>query len=161
MRRRKRICWEGNCPELAAVGQYCSKHYEKHEVQRRLRDRAVDALHAGVDSSSEVRTRDLVEEFRALQRWWYRACDGVNYKRSHDLLPLDEAPYAVEWCIALAVELLEAMRCVADGTKPLGQLDATRAWVWDRFWNLEQGLASNGRPRREIASAPGHRALNS
>lgn len=153
MGRRKRICFEGNCTEAAALTGLCLVHYERRELRERARTDAVDAVHEGVPYTADAGVANLAQEFRSLQRWWWRACDGVNYKRSHEKLPLEEAPYAVDWCISLAVELLEAMRLVSSGGEPHARLVATRSWVWDRFWNLQEGRFSNGQPRRRAAEA--------
>jgi hypothetical protein len=63
-------------------------------------------------------------------------------------MPLDEAEYALEWCIALAQEIVAAEYRLRNG---LGisdlRLDFTRRWVWERFSNLEAGLRSNGLTR--------------
>lgn len=153
MGRRKGICFEGNCTEPAALAALCLVHYKRHELRERARSCAVDALHEGVPYAAEVGVANFAQEFRSLQRWWWRACDGVNCKRSHEKLPLEEAPYAVEWCISLAVELLEAMRLVSSSGEPPARLADTRSWVWDRFWNLEEGRSSNGQPRRRATEA--------
>jgi len=62
-------------------------------------------------------------------------------------MPADEAEYATEWCIALAIEIVDAELALRDGRAVSNSLADTRAWVWERFNNLEAGLNSNGRPR--------------
>jgi hypothetical protein len=62
----------------------------------------------------------------------------------------DETKYAIDWCIALAQELVDAERASRtsapfDPTK----LEYTRQWVWERFGNLERGLMSNGVKREK------------
>jgi hypothetical protein len=67
----------------------------------------------------------------------------VNYKVKDPNLE-DEAEYAIEWCIALAIEIVDAEMLYRNGEMPLDSLTHTRFWVWERFKNLENGLRSNG-----------------
>jgi hypothetical protein len=56
----------------------------------------------------------------------------------------DEAEYAIEWCIALAKEIVDAEIAFRKGTPSSYSLESTREWVWERFHNLEKGIMSNG-----------------
>ena len=80
--------------------------------------------------------------------WWNRACGVVQSQYGTELMPLDEAEYACEWCIALAQEIVDAEIAVRAGKRIPDSLEATRFWVWERFKFLETGLRSNGLPRR-------------
>lgn len=62
-------------------------------------------------------------------------------------MPADEADAALEWCIALAQEIIDAERAHRTGGRVSDKLEATRHWVWDRFNNLEAGRHSNGTAR--------------
>jgi hypothetical protein len=73
----------------------------------------------------------------------------VNLRRGTKNLPLSEAEYAIDWCIALAKELLSAEDALAIGNKPSSSLEITRGWVNERFENLNADFTSNGLPRSE------------
>jgi hypothetical protein len=62
-------------------------------------------------------------------------------------MPLDEADYATDWCIALAEEIVKAQRQVKAGKEIPTSFDLTRQWVWQRLQNLDAGLHSNGTQR--------------
>ena len=68
-------------------------------------------------------------------------------------MPREEADYALEWCIALARELVAAELAIREGQEPGFSLETTRAWVWERFRSLKAGLRSNGLPRENHANA--------
>lgn len=71
----------------------------------------------------------------------------MNGQRGTKEMPLGEAEYAIDWCISLARELLDAEDAIAMGKKASSSLEITRAWVNERFENLESGRVSNGLPR--------------
>ena len=116
----------------------------------RRRKAALDALHKSEIEGRPPENAELRDELFRIQKWWYRACDAVNYAREDEVL-LDEAKYATEWCIALAQEIVDAEIASRNGQPIPISLERTRDWVWDRFLNLEKGLMSNGvnRPNRK------------
>ena len=137
-------CKSSGCKEALYLGGFCGKHYKEDEAKRRRRDEAVHILHMSVIGDESLRTPELRDELHRLQEWWQRACWALRLQRTDTVLQ-DEAEYAVEWCIALAQEIVDAERSTRGGqpaTTP--HLDTTRHWVWDRFSNLERGLMSNG-----------------
>lgn len=79
----------------------------------------------------------------AIRKWWFKACDAINYGRSDPILR-DEAEYAAQWCISLAREIVIAERAYKAGEAPSHMLEHTLEWVGERFGNLEKGLMSNG-----------------
>ena len=86
------------------------------------------------------------EELEKLAKWWYRACDAINYERQDEILQ-DEAESAVEWCIQIAIELVteEKLHRSGSSTSSLDSQGAINKQVfWERFHNLESGLRSNG-----------------
>lgn len=119
------------------------KHYEEDQRKYMLRNAAIDALHMGMIDGQFPERSELIEELQKIRKWWSRACDAVNYERQDPVL-MDEAPYAVEWCIRLAEQFVETERAFRSGVKPSWLLESTKEWVWDRFKNLEAGLMSNG-----------------
>ncbi|MHB0962096.1 MAG: hypothetical protein ACYC5V_02680 [Gemmatimonadaceae bacterium] len=112
-----------------------------------LRDRAVQVLHHGLPADAPPLKPEFADELRRIIPWWHRACDVVNTQRAHKQLPLDEAAYAVEWCISLAKAILQANDQVIAGHTHIPELEAVRSWVWAKFENLERGYRSNGQAR--------------
>lgn len=113
------------------------------------RDQAIDALHTLVVGGRLPDNEALRIELLELSRWWQMACNAVQTNREVELMPLEEAEYALEWCIALAGELVAAELAFRDGRAASHSLVGTRTWVWGRFKNLDAGLRSNGLPRRD------------
>jgi hypothetical protein len=123
------------------VGGLCERHHAESLAAENLRRDALHALHRGMIEDELLANDELREELEQLQERWVRACDAVNSERSIPLMPLDEAKYAVEWCIALAQELVLAQRALdADKVIP-STLASTRRWVWERLHDLEKGAS--------------------
>ncbi len=142
--KRKKYCRQYGCSESPFSGGLCEQHNAESLKIKQRNDDAVYALHhSKVDGTSFVNT-ELRDEFYKLQEWWRRACNSVNYSRIDATLK-DEANYAVDWCIALTKELIDAERASRLNISfDELNLNATRQWVWERFNNLEKGLISNG-----------------
>lgn len=149
MRKKRRTCIARGCEEEAAIGGYCEEHYQDHTREEARRNAAVSALHTGLVAGQLLENQPLREEFFKLQDWWHDACRSVQTKRDVRNVPYDEAEYALEWCIRLAQEIIDADAVIKAGKTTDYQLDHTRQWVWDRFRNLEAGLRSNGLPREK------------
>ncbi|MFA5916259.1 MAG: hypothetical protein WC830_22145 [Burkholderiales bacterium] len=148
MKNRKSLsCRMPGCADATHLGGLCRKHYAEHEHQAERRRAANAALHAGTIDDRVPDVPALREEFNRLLEWWRRACQVVQTKRGTEFMPADEAEYALDWCIALAAEIIDAERAARAGAESPDSLESTRAWVWDRFRNLEAGLRSNGTVR--------------
>ena len=141
--RRKFNCSVGTCTEPPYLGGLCKEHSDDRALKERRRDAALNALHMGEVEGRLPDDPELREELLRLQTWWGRACDSVNHERENELLK-DEAPYAIEWCISLAAEIVVAEIAIRQRNDVPYTLQATRYWVWERFSNLEKGLMSNG-----------------
>jgi hypothetical protein len=151
MVKKQKTCRHIQCDDELYLGGFCQAHHDESERQRIRRKDAINALH---NLSIDGRLPDaptLREELHRIGNWWQRACVSVQQKISSELLPYDEASYALEWCIALAQEIVDAERAFRTGAAIGGGYDATREWVWDRFNFLEQGLSSNGMPRDNVS----------
>lgn len=148
MPKRKMSCKQPRCGDPAEIMGYCRAHYDEHLEDERLRGEAVRALHSGLIDGHVLANDTLRTELLAIQKWWRVACDAVNYDRDDTVLK-DEAPYALEWCISLAKEIVLADEALLKGDRPDHSLEYTKAWVYDRFSNLEAGLMSNGVKRPE------------
>lgn len=133
----KRKCSQYKCSEPPFLGGLCEKHsFESTKATQRRND-AINALHHTKVDGKLFSNTELRDELNKLQKWWYRACDSVNYSRIDAILK-DEAESALDWCIALTQELIDAERaCRLNISANELNLDATRQWVWGRFNNLE------------------------
>jgi ATP:corrinoid adenosyltransferase len=140
---KKRTCGKFRCSNPAYMFGLCKEHYEKAEEDKRRREAALQAFHFTLIDGSLPKSPELREELFQIQDWWRRACDALNFGRKDEVL-LDDAEYAVEWCIALAKEIVDAEIAFRNGSAPSYSLESTREWVWARFHNLEKGLRSNG-----------------
>ena len=147
---KRKKCTESRCSDEPFLGGLCKKHHEEAAEKGRRRSAALDALHKAEIEGCLPENPELREELFQIRKWWFRACDALNYGRKDEILS-DEAQYAIEWCIALAQEIVDAEIASRNGQPIPMSLEGTRGWVWDRFRNLEKGLMSNGvkRPNNE------------
>jgi hypothetical protein len=113
--------------------------------QRRASART--ALDSGAIDGDVPSDPALRDELLRLRRRWYLACQVVRENRGTPLMPVNEAEFATEWCIALAQEIVEAHHALGAGKPMPSSVASTRSWVWERFRNLDAGLRSNGAPR--------------
>lgn len=145
-RKKKLQC--SLCEEPPYLGGFCKEHHAERTDKMQKREAALKALHFGTVGDRLPDDLALRDELLRLREWWDRACRSVNYQIQDQVL-LDEAKYAVEWCIALAQEIVQGEEAIRDGHPVPYSFKATRGWVWDRFSNLEAGLMSNGVKRPE------------
>jgi hypothetical protein len=89
----------------------------------------------------------LRNELDQLRTRWRSACYVVQAEQGTAFMPLDEADFALEWCIALAQDIVKAHRALLAGIAGHSYYLPNHEWVWERFRNLEAGLRSNGTPR--------------
>lgn len=144
-KNRVQKCVDAECTEIPYLGGYCEKHHmEKLRIEKR-RENALTALEIGKIADQFLENMELRDELERLRKWWFRICDAINNNRKDTVLK-DEAIYAIEWCIALAQEIVDAeLAFRAENNKfSNDNLEATKQWVWERFHNLEAGLMSNG-----------------
>jgi hypothetical protein len=152
-KKRHVTCIEYGCSEPPHLGSRCELHQGQHQQKARLRQDAVDALWRKTVDGVLVHP-PFLEELLRNSEWWDKACASVRAMRTNDSVFGDEAEYAVEWCIALAEQLVLAERATRTGAEvDSDQLDYVRGWVWERFANLDRGLRSNGLPRAGTASS--------
>jgi hypothetical protein len=140
---KRKQCAKYRCTEEPCLGGLCKKHYEESIKKEIRRNAALSALHKAEIEGRLPDNPALREELFLIRKWWFRACDSLNYGRKDEIL-LDEAEYAIEWCIALAQEIVDA-EIASRNKQPIpDSLEYTKDWVWERFSNLEKGLMSNG-----------------
>ena len=149
MSRKRNIteCSKYGCKEPPYLGGLCKAHNEENRHKEVRRDAAIHALHFGSIDGSYPKNAELHEELEKIRKWWHRACDAVNYGRVDDVL-LDEAEYALKWCISLAQEIVDAEIAYRTDASVSESFAYTKQWVWERFQNLEAGLMSNGIERK-------------
>ncbi len=142
----KRTCRKYGCHESPHRGGLCEAHHDEERLKETRRAAAVTALHNLTIDGKLPENPALKEELRLMRGWWDRAVNSLNYRP--DPLLGGEAEFALEWCISLAQEIVDAEKAFRKGESPSYMLEATRSWVWDRFRNLEAGLHSNGTSRK-------------
>lgn len=147
-KRKPRLCTAPRCEETPYLGGLCKEHYEEQECRRRKENAAVDFLHSRVIEGQVIQHAELKEEANDLFRWWDRVCRAVQARRDVGHMPFDEADYAISWCCSIAQRIIEAELAYRAGKEVSPMLKAEREPFWERFRNLEVGLASNGVPRR-------------
>ena len=146
--KKKRVCRVSGCNDVPYLGGLCKKHHDEYIRRTQRRDAAIHALHTGAVGERLPDDTSLREELLRLRQWWARACNAVQRQRDEEFMPLDEAEYALEWCITLAQEIIDAELLFRAGkNSTYDSLLANRSWVWERFNFLESGLRSNGLPR--------------
>lgn len=147
-KRKPLECRKEGCIEPPYLGGLCEAHQDEYAAQERRRQAAIEALHYGKIHGIYPKDVDIQKELEKLRKWWHRACDAVNYKREDEILR-DEAEFALEWCIALAQEVVDAEVLIREGKDAVQPFSFKQTWVWERFENLEKGLKSNGIERKE------------
>ncbi len=153
-RKRKQFeCRKDGCAEPPYLGGLCKWHHEECAAQESRRQAAIEALHYGKINGIYLKSQELQRELEKVRKWWHRACDAVNYRREDKILR-DEAGCALEWCIALAQEVVDAEVSHRGGRETAESFSFKQTWVWERFESLENGLMSNG-----IARGKGSRDL--
>jgi hypothetical protein len=148
MNRKNLICQKSACSNEPYLGGLCQVHHKEDQSRKQLRDDALTALHSGIVDGNPPRDPDLCSELDRLRVYWDRACLVLQTQHGTDLMPLDEAEFATDWCITLAQRIVEAQRKLTTGDALPMPLTLTRKWVWERLRNLDAGLRSNG-TRRE------------
>lgn len=147
-KQKAKQCAAPRCEEVPYLGGLCKEHYEEQESRRRRENAAVEFLHSRVIDGQPIQHPELREEFQDLSKWWDRVCRAIQTRRDVGNMPLDEADYAISWCTSIAQRIMEAELAFRAGKEISPMRKAEREPFWERFRNLEAGLASNGVPRR-------------
>lgn len=137
-----RECLKHGCSDAPYSSGLCKKHHEEAVRQEHRRKAALNALGTTLIEGRSPENQELREELFRLQKWWDEACNAVNYNKKDSVLG-DAAGYAVEWCIALALEIVDSELAFRNGSSSPQSLEATRQCVWERFRKLEAGFRSN------------------
>ena len=147
MKRHPKHCIVAGCKRPIEFVGKCAEHYQEDVQRAKRRKEALTALHTSAIDNRVPENPELREELSRLRKWFDDAARVVQRRIANDTVPLDEADAAIEWCIRLATEIVEAERRFRQGDAAQYELDATRDWVWERFRCLAAGLQSNGLPR--------------
>lgn len=143
MANKKRECRKDHCSEAPYLGGFCEKHEKEETEKERRSNNALKALETATIGGRLPDNPELRDELLRIRKWWFKACDALNYNQKDNVL-LDDAKFATEWCIALALEIVDAEIAFRKNLPAPVSLQYTRDLVWDRFSNLEKGLMSNG-----------------
>jgi hypothetical protein len=138
----------GGCSGALYLGGLCRLHYDEQQERDRKRRDSLNALHYGTVDGALPGDPMLRTELEKLRQYWSRVCSVLQTENGTPVMPLDEAPFAQEWCISLAEEIVSAQRSISAGGKSGYESTFTRGWVWERLHNLDAGLRSNGLPRQ-------------
>jgi hypothetical protein len=148
--KKIRECREYRCTEPPYRDGLCEEHYEENKSKQLRHDAAVNALHMGIIDGRVLDNQELRGELLKVRKWWDRACRSVNYNVEDEILR-DEAQSALEWCIAIAQEIIdEELAYRSDNSKSFSKeiSKEIKRIAWERFENLEAGLMSNGVARQ-------------
>jgi len=148
MSKKKRTCINYDCTNELYMAGYCEEHYKEYISNKERREAAIQTLQCSINNAPPT-DKNLSEELERLCEWWSRVCSVLNNNRGTELMPLDEAKYAKEWCITLAQKIIDDELAFQSGKQIDNSYDLNRERLWNRFKNLEKGLTSNG-VEREI-----------
>lgn len=146
MRRKAHKCSISGCGSVPHLGGLCEVHARHRAEEERLHGDALNALHHAQIDGGPVSCTFLHECLMEIRHWWFKACDAINFGRPDPVLG-NEAECAVQWCIAIAKEIVLAEQAYKNGIAPGYRFDDAIKRTRERFFNLEKGLMSNGHPR--------------
>jgi hypothetical protein len=131
-------CKARKCNETAQIRGLCRKHHEEQKQADELRQDGQSLLEKGRVDEEYASVEWIRTDLQKLQLWWKRICASMNLQNEDKDLG-DEAPYAKEWCMALAIEMVKTERASRAG-KPYdqGKAEITRDRVWRRLESLEE-----------------------
>jgi hypothetical protein len=119
------------------MGGLCRVHYDEESRRTQLHEAAITALHTGEVEGMYLVDETLREDLQQLRDRWFVVCDVVISGRGRDLVPLEHAEYAKEWCISLAEQIVEAQRAITVGKTVASTFEFTKSWVWKRLHDIE------------------------
>lgn len=122
----------------------CQKHHEEKNAREQRRNVAINTLSTLAIDGRLPDEPSLKEELLLLQEWWNRARLALQTGDGDHFMPLNQAEYALEWCISLAQEIVDAELAFRPGKAPSYALEMTRKWVWDEFKEVEVNLRKKG-----------------
>jgi len=148
MSKKKRTCINYDCTNESYLAGYCKKHYQEYIFNQERRDSTIRTLRSYSINDSPLTNENLRKELDQLCEWWSRICSVLNNNRGTELMPLDEAEFAKEWCITLAQKIIDDEIAFRSGKQIDNSYDLNYERLWNRFKNLEKGLTSTGVERK-------------
>jgi hypothetical protein len=137
-------CKARKCNETAQIRGLCRKHHEAQKQADELRQDGQSLLEKGLVDQEHVAVDWIRTDLPKLRPWWTRISAAMNPQNEDKDLG-EEAPYAKEWCMALAMEMVKAERASRSGTpEEQGKAEIVRERVWRRLESLE---VSGGKPQ--------------
>lgn len=129
-------CKARKCNETAQIRGLCRKHHEEQKQADELRQDGLSLLEKGRIDEEYISVEWIKADLQKLQPWWNRIGASMNPQNVAKDLG-DEAPYAKEWCMALAIEMVKTERAFRTG-KPSdqGKAEIVRDRVWRRLESL-------------------------
>ncbi len=133
-------CKARKCNETAQIRGLCRKHHEEQKKADELRQNAELLLEKGRIDEEHVSVEWIKVDLQKLQPWWKRICSSLRLENEDKDLG-DEAPYAKEWCMALAIEMVKTEKASRAGIPcDQGKAEIVRDRVWRRLESLEAGI---------------------
>ena len=120
---------------------------DNYYKNKQRHDDAVHALNFLKVDGSIITNLAILDDMDKLRKWWNLACDSVTRDKPHRMLGVEDE-YVLDYCINLTKELIDAERAYRSNQAfEETTLKAIRQMTWEKFVNLENGLASNGEIR--------------
>ena len=131
-------CKARKCNETAQIRGLCRKHHGQQKQADELRRDGQTLLEKGRIDEEYASVEWIRTDLQELQPWWNRISAAMSLQNEDADLG-DEAPYAKEWCMALAIEMVKTERASRTG-KPCdqGKAEIVRDRVWRRLASLEE-----------------------
>lgn len=132
-------CKARKCNETAQIRGLCRKHHEEQRQADELRQDGQSLLEKGRIDDEHASVEWIRMDLQKLQPWWNRISVAMSPQNEDPVLK-DEAPFAKEWCMTLAMEMVKAERASRAGISwDQGKAEIIRDRVWRRLEGLETG----------------------
>lgn len=144
-------CKARKCNEAAQIRGLCRKHHEEQKQADELRQDGQSLLEKGLVDQEHASVKWIKADLQKLQPWWNRISASMNLQNEDKDLK-DEAPYAKEWCMALAIEMVKTERASRAGMPcDQGKAEIVRDRVWRRLGGLEE---NKEKPQSKVGAPP-------
>lgn len=130
-------CKARKCNENAQIRGLCRKHHEEQRQADELRQDGQSLLERGRIDEEHASVEWIRIDLQKLQPWWNRISVAMGPQNEDPALK-EEAPFAKEWCMTLAMEMVKAERASRAGIPwDQGKAEIIRDRVWRRLEGLE------------------------
>jgi hypothetical protein len=132
-------CKARKCNETAQIRGLCRKHHNELKLADELRQDGQSLLEKGQIDEEYAAVEWIRSDLQKLQPWWHRISAAMDLQNKDQELK-EEAPYAKEWCMTLAIEMVKAERAFRAGAPwDQGKAEIIRDRVWRRLDGLAAG----------------------